>query len=147
MRLTITPLLLSTLVLASCERAPSSPAVSAALVQRAEWSLPVSATAAQPDLVRAPDGGLLLTASWDRTAKLWSADAGECLRTLVGHQGIVFSAVFSPDGGFVLTASVDRTAKLWSAESGECLRTLEGHSAGVWSAAFSPHLRGEGVFG
>ena len=37
----------------------------------------------------------LATASFDGTAKLWSASSGECLRTLEGHTGEVTSAVFS----------------------------------------------------
>ena len=43
-------------------------------------------------------GDVLLTASMDCTAKLWSAESGECLRTLEGHQSGVMSAAFSPDG-------------------------------------------------
>ena len=39
----------------------------------------------------------LLTASEDKTAKVWSAASGECLRTLMGHEHWVYSAVFSPD--------------------------------------------------
>ena len=52
------------------------------------------------------DGGVLsavfssdeqqvLTASYDRTAKIWCAASGECLRTLEGHGDWVLSAVFS----------------------------------------------------
>ena len=41
-------------------------------------------------------GNVLLTASMDFTAKLWSAESGECLRTLEGHQSSVMSAAFSP---------------------------------------------------
>ena len=50
-----------------------------------------------------PDGGLVLIASVDRTAKLWCVASGERPRTLEGHQLVAFSAVFSSDGGLVLT--------------------------------------------
>ena len=70
----------------------------------------------------------MLTASVDKTAKVWSAASGECLRTLMGHTCQVKSAVFSPDGQQVLTASRDGTAKVWSAASGACLLTLMGHT-------------------
>ena len=79
----------------------------------------------------------LLTASKDKTAKLWSAASGECLRTFMGHENSVWSAVFSADGQQALTASRDGTAKVWSAASGECLLTLEGHECCVKSAVFS----------
>ena len=59
-------LLLSALAIAACDRAPPAAATTATVparpVQRTEWILPVTSAAAQPDLVRAPDGSLLL--SW-----------------------------------------------------------------------------------
>ena len=79
----------------------------------------------------------VLTASFDHTAKVWSAASGECLLSLRGHGGKVRAAVFSADGQQVLTASDDNTAKVWSAASGECLVTLRGHVCYVTSAVFS----------
>jgi len=67
--------------------------------------------------VFSPDGTLILTASDDKTAKLWAANDGELLHTF-NHNGSVHSAVFSPDGTLVLTASSDKTARLWSANGG-----------------------------
>ena len=56
--------------------------------------------------VFSPDGQQALTAADDRTAKLWSAESGERLRTFEGHEEYARSAVFSPDGqcGSVLVA-------------------------------------------
>ena len=88
--------------------------------------------------VFSPDGSSVLTASNDETAKVWSAETGECTQTLSGHGDAVRSAIFSPDGSWVLTSSQDRTANIWSAETGECLQTLSGHGAAVRSAVFSP---------
>ena len=51
-------------------------------------------------------GSTLVTASWDRTARVWNALIGK----LGGHLSRVASAVFSPDGQRVLTASEDDTA-------------------------------------
>ena len=42
-----------------------------------------------------------LTASGDKTARLWEAASGEELAVLRGHEGAVCSAVFSPDGARV----------------------------------------------
>lgn len=59
-------LLFSTLAMAACDRSPPAAStadpVAAHPVQRSEWILPITTAAAQPDLVRAPDGALLL--SW-----------------------------------------------------------------------------------
>ncbi len=86
--------------------------------------------------VFSPDGKSILTASDDKTAKLWDL-SGECLVTLSGHSEYVYSAVFSPDGKSILTASSDKTAKLWDL-SGKCSVTFSGHSSSVNSAVFSP---------
>ena len=85
-----------------------------------------------------PDGARVLTASGDKTARLWDAATARSCAVLRGHEGQVYSAVFSPDGSRVLTASADKTARLWDAASGKELRVLRGHEDGVHSAEFSP---------
>ncbi len=72
-----------------------------------------------------PDGTRLVTASKDRTAKIWDVLTGNCLHTLQGHTSFVNSASFSPDGTKVVTASVDKTAKIWDVASIERFFTRE----------------------
>ena len=50
------------------------------------------------------DGARVLTASEDRTARLWEAATGKDFAVLRGHEGRVVSALFSPDGARVLPA-------------------------------------------
>ncbi|WP_437511960.1 nSTAND1 domain-containing NTPase [Sorangium sp. So ce1099] len=85
-----------------------------------------------------PDGRRIVTASWDKTARVWNADGtGEPL-VLRGHEDLVYSAAFSPDGKRIVTGSYDRTARVWSANgTGEPL-VLRGHEDRVYSAVFSP---------
>jgi len=85
-----------------------------------------------------PDGIMVLTGSYDKTARLWNAATGEHIRTFSGDTWGVWSAVFSPDGTKVLTGSSDDTAKLWNASTGSVIRTLTGHTATVYSVAYSP---------
>ena len=40
----------------------------------------------------------IVTASGDKTVRVWSAATGECVQTLAGHSGAVTSAQFSPEG-------------------------------------------------
>src|SRR6516165_8324313 len=61
-----------------------------------------------------PDGARILTASADKTAKLWDAALGKLL-AIFDHRGGVSHGVFSSDGPRILTASGDGTAKLWDA--------------------------------
>jgi cytoskeletal protein RodZ len=88
--------------------------------------------------VFSPDGKTFVTASADKTAKVWNASSGQLLFTLTGHEAEVWSAVYSPDGKTIVTTSNDNTAKLWNASNGQLLFTLTGHEAEVWSAVYSP---------
>ena len=62
-----------------------------------------------------PDGALVVTASDDKTARVWALADGALVRTLEGHAGGVMSACVSPDGAFVVTASADKTARVYVA--------------------------------
>jgi hypothetical protein len=86
--------------------------------------------------VFAPDGGRILTASDDHTARLWDRD-DRLITTLQGHTEEVASAEFAQDGDRILTASADRTARLWD-RHGKPLTTLQGHTRTVYSALFAP---------
>jgi WD40 repeat protein len=83
-----------------------------------------------------PDGARILTASWDKTAKLWNAASGELMASFA-HQGTVNAAAFSPEGNRILTASADKTAKLWDTSSAELIASFA-HQDEVNAAVFSP---------
>lgn len=79
---------------------------------------------------------LLLTASVDRTARLWNS-RGQGVAILRGHQDALLDAVWSRDGQRILTLSSDKTARLWS-RLGEQIAMLAGHQGSVLGGAFSP---------
>ncbi|NKC29844.1 hypothetical protein [Falsiroseomonas selenitidurans] len=68
----------------------------------------------------AASGGLLASASWDGTGRVWDL-AGGGVRVLEGHQGQVGAIGFRSDG-LVATAGADGTLRLWPA--GEVPLTL-----------------------
>src|SRR5208283_3502762 len=70
------------------------------------------------DVAFSPDGARILTASADKTAKVWDAASGKLLASF-DHQDWIWHAAFSSDGARILTASVDHSAKLWDAASGK----------------------------
>jgi WD40 repeat protein/tRNA A-37 threonylcarbamoyl transferase component Bud32 len=84
-----------------------------------------------------PDGRHLVTASNDKTAKVWDVRTGQEVCTCRGHTMPVFQAKFSPDGRWIATAGDDGTAKLWEAATGRELRNLSGHDREVLAVAFS----------
>jgi WD40 repeat protein len=87
-----------------------------------------------------PDGKRIVTASGDKTARLWDAGTGRQIgQPLKGHTDSAQSAVFSPDGKRIVTAYNDNTARLRDAGTGKQIgEPLTGHTASVFSAAFSP---------
>jgi WD40 repeat protein len=85
------------------------------------------------------DGKRIVTASNDKTVRLWDAETGKQIGgPLIGHQDSVLSAEFSRDYKRIVTASSDRTARLWDAETGRQIGApFTGHREAVLIAAFS----------
>ena len=99
-----------------------------------------------------PCGKLLLTASYDGTAKLWNADSGEVFMTFANTDRCpMHHAAFSPNGMLVLLSfckaleQAQCATRIMSATSGECLRVLKGHTAPVNTALFSARRHGSNL--
>ena len=91
------------------------------------------------DVTFSPDGKRILSASKDRTARVWDATTGKQVGQFNGHRSRVNSVAFSPNGDLAVTASDDMTARLWNTKTGEPVGpALEGHTDDVSSARFSP---------
>ena len=63
----------------------------------------------------------MVTASADKTARVWDAATGKAIGGAMKHEDDVFKAQFSPDGKRVVTASEDKTARLWDAATGRAI--------------------------
>jgi len=72
-----------------------------------------------------PDGDRIVTASDDKTAKVWDANTGQELLTLKGHEGWVMSAVWSPNGKRIATAGRDGIVQIHTTDINELLQIAE----------------------
>jgi len=92
------------------------------------------------DCVISSDGAYALSASWDKTLRLWELSTGATTRRFVGHTGDVLSVSFSADNRQIVSGSRDRTIKLWNT-LGDCKFTItdKGHTEWVSCVRFSPN--------
>ena len=56
---------------------------------------------------------MLITASWDKSIKIWNLKEKYESTTLVGHDDIVYVALFNSDCSFVVSCSLDTTIRFW----------------------------------
>jgi WD40 repeat protein len=69
----------------------------------------------------------LISASNDKTIKIWNLETGECLKSLKKHQSSVSSVLIISNNKFI-SGSEDKTIRIWDQESHECLNTLTNES-------------------
>ena len=87
----------------------------------------------------ARDGSLLASGGNDRLVRLWRLEGGRprLVRTLRGHEDIVYGLTFGPRARLLASAGGDRTVRVWSAETGRELRRLA-HATEVYAVAIGP---------
>ncbi|KAK1892541.1 WD repeat-containing protein 5 [Dissostichus eleginoides] len=72
---------------------------------------------------------LLVSASDDKTLKIWDHSSGKCLKTLKGHSNYVFCCNFNPQSNWwCLDRCFDESVRIWDVKTGKCLKTLPAHS-------------------
>lgn len=83
--------------------------------------------------------GFLFTvsASDDKTLKIWELSSGKCLKTLKGHSNYVFCCNFNPQSNLIVSGSFDESVRIWDVRTGKCLKTLPAHSDPVSAVHFN----------
>jgi WD40 repeat protein len=71
-----------------------------------------------------PDGKRIVTASVDKTAKLWDASSAKLIATMQ-HETKVFSARFNHDGTRIVTASAGGAVKIWDGITGALIGSID----------------------
>lgn len=85
------------------------------------------ATGAGPQSIQfSPDGKLIATGTYGKTARLWSTETGELVRQLAldSHEGGL-TPVFSPDGKTLAVGNRNSTTHLFDVGSGRLLHILD----------------------
>lgn len=83
-----------------------------------------------------------LSASWDRSLRLWNLKSGACFGKFIGHTKDVLATAFSPDNRHILSGGRDNKLKIWNVK-GECVYTLDKdcHTDWVSCVRFSPSVQ------
>ena len=67
-----------------------------------------------------PAGDFVLSASRDKTIKMWEVATGYCVKTFVGHREWVRMVRVNVDGQLMASCSNDHTVRIWMTNSREC---------------------------
>jgi guanine nucleotide-binding protein subunit beta-2-like 1 protein len=80
-----------------------------------------------------------LSASWDKSLRLWNLKTGVSYGKFLGHTKDVLSTAFSPDNRHILSGGRDNKLKIWNVK-GDCVYTLDKDSHTDWVSCvrFSP---------
>ncbi|MEZ0227328.1 MAG: WD40 repeat domain-containing protein, partial [Planctomycetota bacterium] len=84
------------------------------------------------------DGRRGLSASDDRTLRVWDLEKGTEVGRFDGHAGPVLACALSPDGKRALSGGADFTVRLWDVAQQKPLSSLAGHCGPVTGIAFLP---------
>ena len=84
------------------------------------------------------DGSILVSGSDDETVRIWDANKNQCLYTLQGYSGWIYSVAFNSGASPLLSSGGDdMRVRLWDVGTGDRLLSLHGHTHRVRAVTFS----------
>ena len=79
-----------------------------------------------------------VSASQDRTLKIWDVDRGTAVQTMTGHTSDVLGVAVTPDGGLIVSAG-DTTLRIWDSATGTEIASWEAHFPEADCVGVSPN--------
>ena len=80
----------------------------------------------------------LVSASDDKTIRIWDTAGGKLLKTAAGHESLVNAFAISPDGKWLVSVSSDSKIKLWRLPELAFVKDIGATIGGGAAAAFLP---------
>lgn len=75
---------------------------------------------------------LIVSGSWDSTAKVWDPAASKSISTFQGHEGVIYSTIWSPHiPGCFASASGDSTLRIWDMKTRGTKIAIPAHQAEI----------------
>ncbi|KAL5257342.1 hypothetical protein ACHWQZ_G012315 [Mnemiopsis leidyi] len=85
-------------------------------------------------------GTQCVTASWDRTARIWDSEAGTAIHSLTGHDQEITDTSVHSSQALIVTCSKDTTFRVWDFRTSiHSVNVYQGHTASVTCAVFTTH--------
>ena len=85
-----------------------------------------------------PDGFYFVSASFDKSIKLWEGKTGKYLAAFRGHVASVYQVAWSADSRLLVSGSKDSTLKVWDIAKRKLMFDLPGHADEVYAVDWSP---------